>query len=440
LRWRTRSWVGGDLPTGTEYEKAAAGPSGLLFPWGDETMLPDSTRANSYLHGPRRTMPVGSYPAGVSPYGLHDMAGNTYSRAYWEAEPTADPQLEGRLPTMLKGGAWVSPNWWNLRCVCRCGQGMDAMDGSVGLRVAVRDPDVLRHFAPPEPQLRVHTSTAEAFLEAEMRNVPVLLYLGYERCGQCDRLQAQLFKDPEFVAYCNANLVVLIGHHTRDFNDLPKTPLAPDGVFFAHTNAYLADMYQVFEDFSIRRDPMLGPLPDHVAMFTISPALFLLNPHRRLIRDPEDAVLAGERDLWSLKSGGTDPEHWQPHFERAQAALGPSLTREQYLADAPLPQPTWEPTPEDEAMWRRALAGMEQIHEVLAHYRAEQGEYPESLETARNYFENGRIPQDPFRGTYFRYQRTDTGYQLRCHGAHDLPGGEAIPDKEITFTQSGRKE
>jgi formylglycine-generating enzyme required for sulfatase activity len=175
-------WVGGALPTGTEYEYAAAGPSGLLFPWGNEDKLPDSTRANSLPHGPRRTMPVGSFPAGASPFGLLDMAGNVYNRAYWDGDqPTAEGIEDLGQPTMLKGGAWVSASWWNLRCVCRCGQNMDAMEGSVGFRIMVRDAGVLSQFVATRPRMRVLTDTWAAYEEASYRNVPIFLYLGYER-------------------------------------------------------------------------------------------------------------------------------------------------------------------------------------------------------------------------------------------------------------------
>jgi formylglycine-generating enzyme required for sulfatase activity len=431
-------WVGGDLPTGTEYEKAAAGPAGLLFPWGNEDKLPDSSRANSYLHGPKRTMPVGSYPAGVSPYGLHDMAGNTYSRAYWDSDLTVDDTLDLGDPTMLKGGAWVSPNWWNLRCVCRCGQGMDAMDGSVGLRVIVRDEEVLRHFVTEDPQLRVFTNTSDAYFEAESRNVPILLYLGFERCGQCDRVQAQLFKDPEFVAYCNENLVVLVGHSAREWNDLPKTPLAPGGIFFAHTNAALEEMYEVYLDFGLERDPRLGPLPDSIALFTISPLLALINPHRDMIIDPQDAVLKDERDLWSLKTGSVTV-NWREHFEEAQAMLGPHLTHAQYEDHEPAPETTWTPTPEDEEMWSRALMGMTLLHTALTRYHDDHDEYPEQITDVRDYFHLSRLPQDPFTGRYFRYELTETGYRLTCYGKGDQPGGTEGPEKDIIFTDEGHQ-
>jgi hypothetical protein len=322
--------------------------------------------------------------------------------------------------------------------VCRCGQSMDAMDGSVGFRVIARDMDVLDALQEPGPSLRVFRNTEDAYREAELRNVPIFLYLGYERCGQCDRVQAQLFRDPEFVAYCNAHLVVLIGHSTRDWNDLPKTPLTADGVFFAHNNAYLAELHQVFEDFSVRRDPALGPLPEHVSLFQISPSFNLLNPHRHLITYPEDAVLASEQDLWVLKRGMA--EGWREKFEEAQARLGLHLTLEEFENNAPLPDTTWEPTPEDAQMWRRALASMRELHAALALHFDDAGAYPDSLFELRQHFAGLRLPQDPFRGTYFRYERTPDGYTLTCHGAGDRPGGTEIPEKDIVFTQAGMQE
>ncbi|MHC4840336.1 MAG: formylglycine-generating enzyme family protein [Planctomycetota bacterium] len=171
-------WVGGKLPRGMEYEKAAAGPSGLLFPWGQIDEKPDSTKCNGYLTGPQHTMPVGSYPKGVSPYGLHDMAGNVYERAYWDDGVPVD-DTPATQATMIKGGSWVSPNWWNFRCVCRCGQPMEAMEGSVGFRVVVTEG--LDALVDNGPKLRTLVNTYDAYEEAEARNCPIFLYLGYER-------------------------------------------------------------------------------------------------------------------------------------------------------------------------------------------------------------------------------------------------------------------
>ncbi len=61
------------LPTEAEWEYAASGGDGREFPWG-ERFGPD--RANTVEHGPLTTTPIGVYPAGRSPFGVHDMAGN----------------------------------------------------------------------------------------------------------------------------------------------------------------------------------------------------------------------------------------------------------------------------------------------------------------------------------------------------------------------------
>lgn len=170
-------WVGGKLPRGMEYEKAAAGPSGLLFPWGQIDEKPDSTKCNGYLTGPKHTMPVGSYPKGVSPYGLHDMAGNVYERAYWDDGIPKD-DTPASLATMIRGGSWVTSNWHNFRCVCRCAQPMYTMEGSVGFRVVVTEG--LDAVVENSPKLRTFVDTSDAYYEAEERNCPIFLYLGYE--------------------------------------------------------------------------------------------------------------------------------------------------------------------------------------------------------------------------------------------------------------------
>ena len=155
--------LGLDLPSGAQWERAARGPEGARYPWGQEEPSCELANAGYFPNEDfceKRPISVGSRPKGKSPYGLLDVAGNvwewvkdcrtdrydwidtieTWAELPMNPNPPESAWSDGCASRMLRGGSWAFGYDAYMRPAARAFESGETMaEWSLGFRCAGPD-------------------------------------------------------------------------------------------------------------------------------------------------------------------------------------------------------------------------------------------------------------------------------------------------------------